>query len=254
MTFCDAHLHLVQCGHVPDFADYAACTCAHDTAEFAAQESLIARALAHAAESGLKAPRIVSAFGIHPQAPLTENIPFLEELLRSGRIQAVGEAGFDFFTPEFASQEQAQEEVWHAQLELAATYGVPLVNHTRKALDRLFRDSKLLSRLPAVIFHSFMGSEQDALSLLRHGVNGFFSFGKPIINGKKSAISCVRALPADRLLLETDAPYQTLKGESKTAPEEIVRVYQAAAEIRGTSIRELSAQLKTTFYTAFCIN
>lgn len=248
MTFCDAHIHVVQVGRQPDFAaagdsEYCACTCAHAPAEFEETEQLLS-----AAAPGV---RIVRAFGLHPQAPYLENASFLENLLAERRIQAVGEAGFDFFTPEFASHEREQEEAWQIQLALAERYKVPLVNHTRKALERLFRDSAHLKRLPAVVFHSFMGSPQDAASLLRRGINGFFSFGKPILNGKKSAISCVQSLPLDRLLLETDAPYQTLKGETATQPEEIMRVYEKAATLRGMTEEALGTALKENFMRAY---
>ena len=275
MTFCDAHIHIVpsaqreEKGDADALADlralfaagngYCACSCAHDEAEFFAQQQLLAALVASADEasavatSGARASgvRVVSAFGIHPQAPDLRRLPFLEALLVQGAIGAIGEAGFDMYTEAFAARVGEQEAAWRAQLELSARYGVPLVVHCRKAQERLFRDSALLKRLPAVIFHSFMGSVQDATSLLRRGVNGYFSFGKPLLNGKKSAIACVRALPFERLLLETDAPYQTLKGERATAPAEITRVYATAATLRGCSMEALSAQLAQNFAAAF---
>ncbi|MBQ6781192.1 MAG: TatD family hydrolase [Treponema sp.] len=251
MTYTDAHFHLVQCGMPPQFSadvtEYYACTCAHDRAEFARQQEMIASC----ADTRL---HFVSAFGIHPQMPLEENAGFLEDLLRGGKIGAIGEAGFDLFTPEFAARIDRQEVVWALQVELAALHGLPLVVHARKALERLFRDAKKLKLVPAVVFHSFAGSPQDALSLLHRGINAFFSFGKPLLNGKKSAISCVRSLPLERLLLETDAPFQTLRNEARTAPEEISRVYQTAAQIRGVGIEEIAAQIHETFKMAYGIS
>ena len=248
MTYCDAHMHLVQCGSFPVFAgdvdSYCACTCAHDRDEFARQEALIASC----ADARV---HFVSAFGMHPQMPLEENAGFLEDLLREKKIGAVGEAGFDLFTQEFASQIDRQERVWKIQVSLAALYRVPLVVHARKAQERIFRDAKKLKAVPAVIFHSFAGSPQDARSLLRRGINGFFSFGKPILNGKKSAIACVRSLPLERLLLETDAPFQTLKDEARTGPEEIARVYEAAAALRGSGMDEIAAQIRNNFRAAY---
>ena len=274
MTLCDAHLHLAQCQRVMktaafEAADnaktgagaYYACTCAHDEAEFAEQQRLIAALTAgqgSAAPLPASAPpqtralvRVVSAFGIHPQNPDLSRAAFLEQLLQCGAIGAIGEAGFDMFTPAFAAQIDAQEEAWRLQLELSERYGVPLIVHCRKAQERLFRDRSLLRKLPAVVFHSFMGSVQDAASLMRRGVNAYFSFGKPLLSGKKSAIDCVRRLAPDRLLLETDAPYQTLKGESATHPREIMRVYAAAAALRGCSMEQLSAVLSQNFARVF---
>ena len=248
MTYTDAHFHLVQCGRFPQFTadvtDYYACTCAHDRDEFLRQQEMVA-------VWSDRRMHIVAAFGIHPQNPVRQNAAFLEELLRTHAIGAIGEAGFDLFTKAFAAEIVAQEAVWQVQVELAAAYDVPLVVHARKAQERLFRDAKKLKAVPAVIFHSFAGSPQDAQSLLKRGINGFFSFGKPLLNGKKSAIACVRALPLDRLLLETDAPFQTLKDEVCTAPEEIARVYEAAARLRDMAAASLSAQIQANFCAAY---
>ncbi len=261
MIFCDAHLHIAQVGRLADFTAYPpeggtnradcrwyACTCSHTPQEFLATEALLSAAGRQSSPG-----RILLAFGLHPQAPRLEHAAFLEQLAQEGRIQAVGEAGFDLFTPEYRALLPAQEEAWHLQLELSAQYGLPLVNHTRKGLFLLFRDSSLLRRLPAVIFHSFMGSPQDARSLLARGINAYFSFGKPLLNGKKSALACLQELPQDRLLLETDAPYQTLKGEKETAPEEIVRVYEAAAALRKIDREQLSEDTTKNFLRAYKI-
>ena len=233
-SFCDAHFHIVyssENGDKPRFSlPYYACTCAHERAEFEKQELL-------AAEWNRETDtHIVSSFGMHPQLPLTENASYMEDLIRQKRITAVGEAGFDFFTKAFKAEEKKQEEAWGIELDLAGKYGMPLVVHCRKGMDRMFRDSRMLAQVPAVVFHSFPGSVMDAKSLLRHGIQAYFSFGKPLLAGDKSAIACVKELPDDRLLLETDSPYQTLKGESATMPEEIERVYKTAFAMRYAEI------------------
>lgn len=248
MTYCDAHFHLVQCGAMPDFFtdgdEYYACTCAHDPDELLRQQELIV-------SCADRRVHIVPAFGMHPQQPITEYADFLEELLRKKAIGAIGEAGFDLFTPAFRADIARQEAAWQIQVALAAQYGVPLVVHCRKAMERLFRDAKKLKAVPAVIFHSFAGSPQDARSLVRHGIHGFFSFGKPLLNGKKSAIACVRDLPAEWLLLETDAPFQTLKGEARTEAAEIARVCDAAANLRGCALADLAIAVRRNFCIAF---
>ena len=71
-----------------------------------------------------------------------------------------------------------------------------------------------------------MGPAAEAASLLNHNINAYFSFGKQLLNGNKKAIACLRELPSERLLAETDAPFQFLKGEKYTAPEDIKRIYE----------------------------
>ena len=284
LVFCDAHLHLACCGADDDCAravsslanyggaHYYACTCAHDETEFARQQRLVVALTQGAPDSGgadfvqdatdahgggreaapsLVRTHLVSAFGIHPQASDLSRLPLLESLLARRAIGAIGEAGFDLYTEVSTAAVAAQEEAWQAQVALSERYGVPLIVHCRKALERLFRDTSRLRRLPAVVFHSFAGNVQDARSLLRRGINGYFSFGKPLINGKKSAIACVRDLADDRLLLETDAPYQTLRDESVTSLAEIRRVYAVAAVLRECSMEVLCAQLARNFSAVF---
>lgn len=232
-VFSDAHFHIVPYAaktpssgrFVRQGARYAACTCAHDPEEFAAQERLIAARSADGV-------RLYSAFGIHPQLPAVRNADFLERLLAENRIRAVGEAGIDLFTEEFRAARAVQEEAWNIQLELAAEYGRPLVVHCRKAVDVMFRDFRRLKKIPAVLFHSFCGGTNEARALLSRGVNAYFSFGKQLLNGNRRAVSCAASLPPDRLLLETDAPFQTLRNEAFTDTGDIERVYEAAYALR----------------------
>ena len=239
MDFFDAHFHLIPssdvCGKdvVLDFykGNNLAITCAHSPEEFIKQDNFIK-------ENGLE-KNILQSFGIHPQMPVVSYADFLEQLLKDKKIKFIGECGYDLFTPEFKSQEMMQKEAFNACLELAAKYHVPLIVHNRKALDLMFKSKGELKNVPLVLFHSFAFSAREAFSILNHNVNGYFSFSKQILNGNKKSISCIKELPLDRLFLETDAPYQTLKGERYTLPSEIEKVYRAAAEIKQISLETL---------------
>ncbi|MDE5899269.1 MAG: TatD family hydrolase, partial [Treponemataceae bacterium] len=194
-----------MCSAAPAGASYSGCSCAHGREEFLEMERLAAAFRGGTGRTS-DCPRLLLSFGLHPQAPRAEDGAFLEELLRSGRLDAVGEAGIDFFTPEFRADAARQEEAWRIQLELSAQYGKPLVIHCRKALDVMFRDARLLRNVPAAVFHSFCGGMNEARALLSRNVNAYFSFGKPLLNGSRRAAGCAASLPAGRLLLETDAP------------------------------------------------
>ncbi|MCR5612122.1 MAG: TatD family hydrolase [Treponema sp.] len=182
--------------------------------------------------NGAFSNHVLSSFGVHPQNPMQENLLYLDELLRDKKIDCIGECGFDYYTDEFKSKAAFQESVFAAQLELAAKYNRPVIIHSRKSIDRIFYHSKALSKPPVVLFHSFSGTYKDALSLLNRGINAVFSFSQQIIKGSTKAIECVKLLPIERILLETDAPYQTLKGESATNPELIYQVYKTAFAFR----------------------
>ena len=249
MLFCDAHLHAVCCSalveaelRLSDGGDsFIGASCAHDREEFYRQQELVS----------LSQGQLLPLFGMHPQLPLLENADFMEGLLQRKEIRGIGETGFDLFTDEFKANLAAQEEAWGLSLELAAAYGVPVIVHDRKALDFIFRDAGKLRPLPAVVFHSFAFGPREAQSILNHGIAAWFSFSKQILNGNKKSRACVAELPLDRLLLETDAPYQTLKGERETGPFEIRRVYDEAARIRGMGLNELAAALQANFEAAF---
>ena len=177
----------------------------------------------------------------------------MESLCKNKEIVAIGECGFDFFTPEYKSTAAEQEIAFRAQLALAQKYNLPLVLHLRKSIEKIFTFSRELKKIPAVIFHSFPGTLREAVSLQNHGLNAFFSFGKPILNGKKSALDCVQNLPIQNLLFETDAPYQTLKGESETLPSDIKKVYEKASELRKISKDELCEKIFENFNRAFAL-
>ena len=249
----DAHFHLACCAEKSledsfrglESISYYGVSCAHGRDEYIQQEALAAKL----GENGNA--HIICSFGMHPQLPLVENGSFMETLLKERRIGAVGEAGFDLFK-EFKGDIDRQEEAWRISCELAARYGVPLVVHCRKALDKMFRDSKALSKIPAVVFHSFTGSVQDAHSLLKRGVNAYFSFGNPLLFGDKSAIGCVQKLEEERILMETDAPYQTMRGEDETKMSAIVRVYETAFFLRYG--KESCAKEKTQMFSDTIFN
>ena len=222
--FFDAHFHYAVCLQngikLPDFADgieWSGISCAHSKEEYEIQKEAPAT--------------VIQAYGMHPQNAANENIKesadFLENLLSKNLISFIGEAGFDYFSDEYKNAAGLQEEIWNIQLDLALSCNIPLVIHCRKANHKLFEYSKKLKKLPEVLFHSFMGPPIEARALLERGINGYFSFGKQLLNGNKKAIACVKELPPDRILAETDAPFQFLKGEKYTDLKDIQRVYAA---------------------------
>lgn len=229
--YTDAHLHLTNLPQdavvaVTESHDSMVCSSAFTPAEWQRLCEI---------EASVPGVRVLKAFGIHPQNPDIEMLEVLEKLL-SGNSEiapdAIGEAGYDFFTKVYEAQEKQQDDVWYGQLELAEKYGKPLVVHLRHAVDRMFRDASRLNKLPSVIFHSFPGSPLEAEALRKRGINAYFSFGKPLLNRRRNSIECVMKLPEEWLLFETDAPFQTLKDESYTQPADIARVFKAASWIR----------------------
>jgi TatD DNase family protein len=264
----DAHIHLANLlDRDPGFPErisgpegigpsWKCCAASHDADEWEGTEALRARL-----------PPFVSSFGIHPQAVGWKHADLLSSLAAAGRISAIGEAGFDFFgdRPERLrdeANEGAQREAFEFQLELAERSGLPILLHLRKAMDLAFAYAPRLKRLRAAVFHSFPGSPSDAASMLARGVNAYFSFGAPILNGNKRAAAACASVPIERLLSETDAPWQPPKrgtassgargadGDSCRA-EDIALVTAGMAALRGLRSEEIEALLRSNFDQAF---
>jgi TatD DNase family protein len=102
-----------------------------------------------------------------------------------------------------------------------------------------------------------MGTLGEGESLLRRGVNAYFSFGTPILLNHKEAIRSCAALPLDRLLLETDAPYQPLRSREFSRWSDLTEILHGAAAIRkeagvvGGHPAELEAATDKNFHRVF---
>ena len=218
----DAHFHYSDCKNlgICDFPeDFVGISCAHCEKEWEIQKD--------------SPDFIIKSFGLHPQNVKNYNlssIDFLEKLVAEKQISFIGECGFDLFCDEYKRFEIKQEEIFTIQMEIAIKNNLPVVIHCRKANHKLFEYKTKLSQLPEVLFHSFMGPSAEALSLLNHNINGYFSFGKQVFNGNKKVLDCIRKLPPQRILCETDAPFQYLKGEKFTSPADITKIQKRILE------------------------
>ena len=178
----------------------------------------------------------------------------IENMTKYDKVFAIGECGFDLFTDEYKSSFVEQKEIWNAQLELAIKYDKPIIVHCRKGMCHIFESVEKLKKIKAVVFHSLSGSMVEAQSILKKGINGFFSFGKPILNGNKNAIQCVKFLPLENILLETDSPYQTLKGEVFTSPTDILKVYEQVFNLRKENSEIIASKIYENFHKSIITN
>jgi TatD DNase family protein len=227
------------------------------------------------------APRVIRCFGVHPQLAAAEaaaeagerrggeggtkpprfftgeSLALLETLAGEGRLDAIGETGFDLYNQTYRETAARQEELFVLHLELAVKKGLPLVLHIRRAMDKVFSHARTLKKLPAVILHSYSGTLREGLDLLKRGVEAYFSFGTPILLNHKTAMEACARLPPDRLLLETDAPYQPLRGRDFSHWGDLPLILQGAAALRqeagspcGTP-REVEAVTEDNFFRAY---
>jgi TatD DNase family protein len=208
------------------------------------------------------APPFVLCFAVHPQLTagdgpvLRASLETLAVLAAEGRLGAVGETGFDLYGA-YRATEGEQEELFAAHLEIAAARGLPLVLHLRRAMHKVFAHGGALRKLPAVVFHSYSGTLAEGKALLRRGINGFFSFGTSLLLNHKTAMAAWAGLPGERLLLETDAPYQPLRGRTFSSWADLPAILAGGAALRraagaaGAAPEELEALTDVNFRRVF---
>jgi TatD DNase family protein len=109
-------------------------------------------------------------------------------------------------------------------------------------MHKIFSHTPALRRLPAVVFHSYPGTAGEGQALLRRGINAYFSFGAVIALNHKTAMGACAVLPLDRLLTETDAPYQPPRGAPFSRWGDIPATLRAMAALRRAGAGERGAE------------
>jgi TatD DNase family protein len=192
--------------------------------------------------------------GVHPhEARLATEAVYdeLRGLARERRIVALGEIGLDFHYDH--SPRDVQREVFRRQLRLAREVGLPVIVHTREA-DAETAD--ILEQQGAAetsgVIHCFTGGEELAGRALALGF--YVSFSGIVAFPRAEGIQRVaRTVPADRILVETDAPFLAPPPHrgKRNEPAFVVEVARKVAELRGQSLEELSATATANFRRLF---
>jgi TatD DNase family protein len=188
-------------------------------------------------------PQVYAAIGRHPnQATGFDNADLAElrALAAHEKCVAIGETGLDYYR-DYAPRAD-QERAFRGQIELAGETGKPLVIHTRAADDDTI--STLIGHAGGikVILHCF--SMADRMDECLAQPDWFVSFAGNVTYPKAASLrEAALKVPAERLLVETDAPYlspQTVRG-SANIPANVVKTAQSLAVERRVAYEELSA-------------
>ncbi|MBM3670838.1 MAG: TatD family deoxyribonuclease [Actinobacteria bacterium] len=186
-------------------------------------------------------PDVWATVGLHPHdaSAFVEQWPELEQLTRADRVVAVGEAGFDLHYRH--SEPDAQEAAFRAQIRSAHELDHALVIHSREAWDETFRVLADEGPPPRTVFHCFTGGPEEARRALDLGAHLSFS-GIVSFPNADDVRAAAAICPADRVLVETDAPYLTPvphRGK-ENEPAYVVHVGEALAEARGEPADEVA--------------
>lgn len=190
-------------------------------------------------------PNCWASIGLHPHEASRyvgkdEQFKEFETLAGKSKVVAVGECGLDYFYEHSSRKDQI--EVFERQLQIAKDHHLPLIFHVRNAFDDFWPIYDNFGNLPGVL-HSFTDNKtnmQKAIDRGLHiGVNGIATFAKD-----NALLEAYKAVPLQRLLLETDAPFLTptpYRG-SINEPMHIGAIADFLAALRGEEREVLAAQ------------
>lgn len=184
---------------------------------------------------------VYAAVGIHPENCAdfeSEQIEKLRELAKEPKVVAIGEIGLDYYWAENPPKD-LQQKVLRRQLLLAQELRLPVIIHDRDA----HADTMAIVReFPQVrgVFHCFAGSTEMARELI--GMGWMLSFnGAATFKNARKAPEVIAAVPLEKLMIETDAPYLTpVPHRGERNDSSYVRfVAEKIAEIKGLSPEEV---------------
>jgi TatD DNase family protein len=207
--------------------------------------------------------KVTPSFGYHPWYLKERSPHWQKELIKllDDVPSAVGEIGLDRWIEDFDTSQQEEVFIW--QLRLATERNLPVSIHCLKAWGRLL---EILQNEPrpkcGLVLHSFGGPKEMVAPLTELGT--YFSFPGYFAHERKvKQREAFRAVPADRLLIETDAPDQLLpeqlsgysitdlQGKALNHPANLARVYRFIAEFLEKPIEKLAAEVEENFLRVF---
>ena len=186
---------------------------------------------------------IYAAVGSHPDAADEVNEAVLEEYRdlcrRNPKIKAIGEIGLDYHYEDIPRQ--LQLEAFRAQMALARELGLPAIVHERDAHED---GMKVVEEFPEVsgVFHCYSGSAEMARELVKRGWYIGFTGVLTFKNARK-AVEVAKAIPLDRIVLETDCPYMSpepFRGK-RNDPGKLYRMAEKLAQIRELPLEQIQA-------------
>lgn len=267
MKLIDTHSHVHFSAYKDDVVDVMSRARAEDVAMITVgtlkKTSEEAVAFAHAHDN------VWATIGLHPNnvhfIPPSEDegsgredfdYEFYKQLVRDPKVVAIGETGMDTFRiPDGFDREQVikeQEEVFRRHLDLCDELNKPVIIHCRDAHDHIVRiltEYITAGKLPRRgVMHCFTGTVEQAAPYLALGmyisIPGIVTFPPKKSEAENTLHAVARAIPHDRIVVETDCPYLTPvphRGE-RNEPSYVKFTAEHIAALRGVSFDEFAEQ------------
>ena len=201
-------------------------------------------------------PEVWGTVGIHPHNAGEGPLPTPEEIAAAAdhpRIIGIGESGLDYFYDK--APREAQAENFRRHIRAARLAGLPLAIHARQADDdilAILREEREAGGWFDFLLHCFSSGRELAEKSVEIG--GYVSFSGILTFPKSQDIRDIaRDLPADRLLVETDAPYLApvpFRGK-RCEPAMVAHTAKVLAEVRGLDARAIEDLTTSNFLRLF---
>lgn len=190
-----------------------------------------------------KYDNVYAVVGVHPHSAKevdNSTIEILKSFASREKVLAIGEIGLDYHYDN--SPRDVQRKWFIEQLKLAKEVDLPVVIHTREAAQETFEILKEAQdgTLRGVL-HCYSGSVEMALEYIKLGF--YISIAGPVtFNNSRVLKEVVKAIPLDKLLVETDCPYLTPEPNrgKRNEPTYVKYVAGEIADIKGISFEELA--------------
>ena len=174
-----------------------------------------------------------ASVGIHPWTLTEENADIqwetLHESIKDKRIVAIGECGLDKLK---GPSMELQTAIFKQEAALAENCSLPLIIHCVKAFNELIQLKKEISPCQPWIIHGFRGKLPLTLDCIRHGF--YLSIGS------RFQADALKAIPLDRLFIETDESEESIRS-----------IYQRIAEVKRISLEELAEAINKNVRKVF---
>ncbi|MDQ7843636.1 MAG: TatD family hydrolase [Armatimonadota bacterium] len=239
MELFDSHLHLEDRAFDPDREQVLARARAAGVVGMVTVGSDVPSSAA-AVSLADRHPDVYAAVAVHPQEAEQVTAETMDELRRLAahpKVVAVGETGLDYVR---GPDREIQRRAFRRHLRLAAELSLPAVVHCREAFGDVL---DILGEWKSVraVLHAFSGSTEFARRCVQAGY--VISLGGPVTyRNARQVLEVARCVPAEALLLETDAPVLTpepFRGR-RNEPAYLVPIAARLAALRGVTAEEIA--------------
>jgi len=202
-----------------------------------------------------KYEHIHASVGVHPLYTKgeTASIASLAKVAMHPKVVAIGETGLDYFYD--AESKQQQLDLFKTHIQAAVEVDLPLIIHTRDAREDTLNLLKAENaEKVGGVLHCFTESIEMAQQAMTMGFYISFS-GIVTFNNADELRGVAKAIPLDRILVETDSPYLTPKPYrgKPNSPLHVVEVAQLIAELKGISFEALAQATTENYHRLFKI-